>query len=1569
MTARISLIAATVISLAILLAVATSAQELTTQGPSHILTTTASVQSLSKAEADLSPPVRIEGTVSFSHPAWRILFLQDDTGGIFCDPLISDKIPEPGTRLVVHGLAANGSFLPYVNLHRMEVLGKSDVWPPARPARAAELWRGQHDAGLVRVRGYISSVTSVTNPLPLTAIQLISEGLPVEVRILGNDVLDAKPQPSAWVEVEGVFGPTADAQRRVNRVMIQLARPEQFKVLKSAAQMLAALPTTPLHHFSTNTGPQENTLVRVQGVVSLAETNGIYLVNSENGVHVHAPAGLRLARREAVELTALVIPSARETQLQLVQLLSRTPGTLPIPTPMPARELSEWSRYGQQVRVEGEFLHSSPEPDGWLLVMRDQGKSFEVQLRFNPNGLLSHLQSGMRLQVSGTLRLITSSTSEGPVARILVADEQDLIVLTPPPWPLHLTLLVVSLLSAALAIGLVALGLAHRGLRASNRRAADAEIALRKLNSELEKRIIERTAEHQSSEARFRTLVESTDVILWEHDPTAKHCKYVSPQAARLGYPLGDWTQPDFWRTHLHPEDREHAQAVSATEIAAGRSHRIQYRMLDARGESVWIDDLVTCTTRPDGSRIVRGVMTDITDRKRIEEDLVIREERLRLALESTDCGVFDNDLVNGRLHLSSTLKRLLGLEAEIPLEANQIAHLIHPQDIQLVAAAAGRARDPKGDGVFLKECRVILPNGSIRWLAARSQTFFSNEGGLRRATRVTGVVRDVTENRTAENALRESEERFARAFHASPAIIVITRRSDHRIIDVNNRYTEVMGYTREETIGKTSLEMGFYVDLSKRRLIIETAEAGRAIRDLECSYRDKFGRYLTMLTSVENIMVKGEDSLLAFCHDITRRKRTEDALRALVSRRSLNPGDTFFTRLARSLAEIFQTKIALVAEKPNKDSGEVATLGVCLGGKTEANFRKQINDTPCAEVFKEGIKLVASRLPERFPKDELLSKLGAESYFGIAVRDSQEQPIGLLAIVHDAPLQVSPENEPILRLFAEVAGVEMERARALEAIRSAEARFRSAIEHSFECIVMANHEMTCTYVSPGVQRILGYSPQDIVGRRLVTLLWPEDQPAAEDHYHQLLLEPEAHAEIELRARHQDGACRWIQMSDTNRLQDPNLKAIVSNLRDVTERKEADQARRNLEVQLRQSQKMEAIGTLAGGIAHDFNNMLGIIIGQSELARHHLLDLNAEASDCLGHVLQASHRAKELVRQILTFSRREEFQRTLLHPESILGETLNLLRSTLPASIEVSLNIHSPVPTIYGNSTLIQQIVVNLATNAAQAIGDRKGRVSIVLRERQVRTAGLLQNPELSPGNYVELSVEDNGPGIEPALLDRVFEPFFTTKGPGEGTGLGLSVVHGIVQAHDGTIHVASHLGSGTRFTIHLPATHAVPETFSSPSSPSSNPFVPGSERILLIDDEPSLLKLGEWVLRRSGYQVHAFLNPNEALDLFRASPRSFDLVITDYSMPGTSGVDLALSMRELRADVPMLICTGYGAGLTTEKARRMGFRAVLQKPLEIAEFSRAVRLALDDPAGTAVEMSSERAALNLEPV
>lgn len=1532
------------------------------------LTTTAAVQSLSREEANLSPPVRIEGVVTFSHPSWRILFLQDESGGIFCDPLTAEKIPEPGHRLVVHGMAANGSFLPYVNVRQMEDLGPAAVWPLARPTQASELWRGRYDAGFVKIRGYVSSIQTVTNPLPLTSILLISEGLPVEVRILGNDVLDPRAQPNAFVEVDGVFGPTVDAQRRITRVTMQLPRGEQFKLLRDRDQVLSALPITPLQQLWSQPIPSDNTLIRVQGVVTITETNGIYLGNARNGIHVLTPPGMTIKRGESIELTGLASSAARESSLRLVQVLSRTNGTIPLATPMPAQDLALWQRYGQQVQVEGEVLHGSPEPEGWLLVMRDSARSYEVQLRYQPTGTLGKLDGGIRLRVAGTLRLLSSNNSETPVARILVAQESDLKVLTPPPWPLHLTLIVVSLLSVALACGLVALSFAHRGLRASNRRAAEAEIALRKLNGELEQRIAERTAEYQSSEARFRTLVESTDVILWEHDPKAKNCKYVSPQAARLGYPIEAWTQPNFWREHLHPEDREEAEAISAAEIAAGRSHRLQYRMVDAKGRSVWIDDLVSCTTRPDGTRIVRGVMTDITDRKRIEEDLVIREERLRLALESTDCGVFDDDLVHARLHLSPTLKRLLGLEADTVLSAEQVLDLIHPQDREAIHANARQARNPQGDGVFLVEGRIILPNGGIRWLAARSQTFFSGEGALRKATRVTGVVRDVTENRTAENALRESEERFARAFHASPAIIVITRQSDHRFLDVNDRFTEVMGYTREETLGRTSLEMGFYVDVSKRNEIIEAAAAGQATRDLECTYRDKFGRIHTMLTSVERIVVKGEHSLLAFCHDITRRKRTEDALRALVSKRSIDPGDNFFTRLARSLAETFQTRVGLVAEIVPGDATEVVTRGVHLNGQTAPNFRKRIDRTPCAQVVAEGIVLVPDRLGELYPPDDHLLQLGAQSYFGIAIRDSQERPIGLMAIIHDSPLQVSPENEPILRLFAEVAGVELERGSALEAIKAAEARFRSAIEHSFECIVMSNAQMICTYVSPGVQRILGHSPQALIGRPLTSLLWPEDQAAAEDHYHQLLQEPEAHAEIEIRAPHQDGSCRWIQMSDTNRLQDPNLRAIVSNLRDVTERKEAEQARRILEVQLRQSQKMEAIGTLAGGIAHDFNNMLGIIIGQSEFARHHLVQ-NPDATECLDHVLQASHRAKELVRQILTFSRREEFQRTILQPETILTETLGLLRSTLPASVEISVNIQSPVPTIYGNSTLIQQIIVNLATNAAQAIGNRRGRVDIKLRERRVGVSEVTGSPVLPPGNYIELSVEDNGPGIEPALLDRIFEPFFTTKGPGEGTGLGLSVVLGIVQAHDGMIQVRSNLGVGTCFHIYLPVTYAVPDPILTEEKPLSPPFIQGSERILIIDDEPSLLKVGEWVLRRSGYKVTACLSPEEALELFRASPRSFDLVITDYSMPGISGIDLALSMRELRADIPMLICTGYGAGLTTEKARLMGFRAVLQKPLELAELSRAVRLALDQPSDDNLHTKPETPSSDLVPV
>ncbi|MBI1840414.1 MAG: response regulator [Verrucomicrobia bacterium] len=382
-----------------------------------------------------------------------------------------------------------------------------------------------------------------------------------------------------------------------------------------------------------------------------------------------------------------------------------------------------------------------------------------------------------------------------------------------------------------------------------------------------------------------------------------------------------------------------------------------------------------------------------------------------------------------------------------------------------------------------------------------------------------------------------------------------------------------------------------------------------------------------------------------------------------------------------------------------------------------------------------------------------------------------------------------------------------------------------------------------------------------------------------------------------------------------------------------------------LEAELRQSQKMEAIGTLAGGIAHDFNNILGAIMGYASLARMDATNPVA-VGDHLDQLLLASHRAKELIKHMLTFSRRDERKREPLPLEPVLNESMGLLRAALPPHVELNARVRSPGLWVVGNGTQIQQVIMNLATNAAQAIGQAQGRIDVELSlvpAAETAETGVQTLPE---GPLARLTISDTGPGIPPEVQDRVFEPFFTTKRPGHGTGLGLSVVHGIVQAHGGSILLRPRAGRGAIFDVYLPAV-ATPGA-NAPSQTDPNNPASGTERILLVDDEPALLRVGESLLRRLGYRVTACEDPQKALSLFRKSAEEFDLVITDQSMPGLTGVEFAQRISKERPGMPIILCTGHGAGLDYDRVRQHGLNEVLEKPVESHDLHRAIRAALD---------------------
>ncbi|MEJ2639170.1 MAG: ATP-binding protein [Desulfosarcinaceae bacterium] len=401
----------------------------------------------------------------------------------------------------------------------------------------------------------------------------------------------------------------------------------------------------------------------------------------------------------------------------------------------------------------------------------------------------------------------------------------------------------------------------------------------------------------------------------------------------------------------------------------------------------------------------------------------------------------------------------------------------------------------------------------------------------------------------------------------------------------------------------------------------------------------------------------------------------------------------------------------------------------------------------------------------------------------------------------------------------------------------------------------------------------------------------------------------------------------------------PHYVASIVNLSSL---KEAERERKALEARLHQSQRLESIGTLAGGIAHDFNNMLASIMGFTELSIEDAEEQPTLVAN-LQEVLNAGQRAKDLIQQILAFSREQDrdFRPMAIRP--VINEALKLLRASLPTTIEIESDLEKTDP-INGDPTQIHQILMNLATNAGHSMQTKGGRLTVRLGQCRLERESSERHSDLTPGRYALLEVTDTGSGMSPAVLERIYDPFFTTKDKSEGTGLGLSVVHGIVKRHQGVISVESAPGRGTTFRIHLPtiSQETRSETVSAKVCPT------GREHILVVDDEPQVLKMCTSVLERLGYQVTAQGNPSEALQLFCQKPQAFDLLLTDLTMPTLTGDKLAYEVHRYRPGLPVVLFTGFSDSLSKELRRQSGIHTVISKPILRQELAMAIRRALD---------------------
>ncbi len=396
---------------------------------------------------------------------------------------------------------------------------------------------------------------------------------------------------------------------------------------------------------------------------------------------------------------------------------------------------------------------------------------------------------------------------------------------------------------------------------------------------------------------------------------------------------------------------------------------------------------------------------------------------------------------------------------------------------------------------------------------------------------------------------------------------------------------------------------------------------------------------------------------------------------------------------------------------------------------------------------------------------------------------------------------------------------------------------------------------------------------------------------------------------------------------------------FIESFIDLSEQLRAEQEQKRLQTQLRQAQKMEALGTLAGGIAHDFNNILSAVLGYSELGLQDLDDASHPLFAKLTAINHAGHRAKRLVDQILAFSRRQEQPQVPVKIAPIVKEVLKLLQSSLPASIRVQSTIADD-RTVMGDPTQIHQIIMNLCTNAYHAMQDAGGLLSLVLEPVCVDSRDACGVEDLPAGSYLRIVVADTGTGIDPAIIERIFDPYFTTKEKGKGTGLGLAVVHGIVKQYGGGISVDSRLGKGTAISVLLPA--CVPPAPESGHLPVSMPR--GHEHVLLVDDEKDLVEIVGSMLERLGYRVMACTGSMEALALFKQDPFGFDLVVSDFNMPGLTGDQLAQQILSIRREIPIIVCTGFSKAFDQARAKAIGVRRVLMKPLTMEAIAHALR-------------------------
>ncbi len=769
----------------------------------------------------------------------------------------------------------------------------------------------------------------------------------------------------------------------------------------------------------------------------------------------------------------------------------------------------------------------------------------------------------------------------------------------------------------------------------------------------------------------------------------------------------------------------------------------------------------------------------------------------------------------------------------------------------------------------------------------------------------------DVTARMRVEQALRESEEKFAKAFKCSPDAISVHELETGRYVEVNDGFLRLFGRSRKEVIGHTALELGVWEETDEREDFVDQLRRERSVRRRCVKVRNGAGEIRVCELSAELFEVGGQPHNVTMLHDVTEQRRAEQVLRE---------SEETFARAFRaspdaiSISELESGRLIDINEGFEKLSGYARAE---LIGRTAAELGLWVDengrDCLTEELHRHGsVRNLQMRVQNRS---------GEQGDFLVS---GETVEIGgrkcLVIVAHDI----------------------RDRLRAEQALRESEEKFAKAFQSSPMVLTIAELATgRFIEVNRAFERLSGFTREEAIGRTTLDLgLW---RVPAERQVFAARLERDASVRDLIMTFVVRNGREIILRANSDVVQLQGRRCIISVLEDITDQRRAEEQKATVEAQMRQNQKLEALGTLAGGIAHDFNNILTAIIVNQELAQMDIGDAGS-VQRRLGEIGQASARAKDLVRQILTFSRQQSHEKVRQQLQMIVREALGLLRASLPATLEIVQQLSPEAPPVLADASQVHQVVMNLCTNAAHAMRERSGRLTVRLNRCDLDEAAVRTLSGLQPGGYARLTVADTGHGMDAAVLARIFEPFFTTKGPGEGTGLGLAMVHGIIKDHGGGIFVQSVRGEGTTFDLYFP--EAAETVVAAPVAGAALARGRG-EAVLVVDDEESISDAVGTMLDRIGYQVTTFNDPRAALDDVRATPGKYALLLTDRTMPRLSGPELIAEVRKLRSDFPALMMSGLNSEDDTGDPAGLDY-GLVAKPIDIIDLSQVVRRTID---------------------